>query len=130
MLSISALLLATTLIAASPIQQQPQRRNAAVIPIPERRLTARSGNGVFDAEAAWRERKYVVSKFSSSRLGSDCSRQRSVKTTTRAKRSIPIKEPYDVRGRDQNSGSETLTDVYQQIDTSRPHILHPSLIHH
>ncbi|KAG9003878.1 Type I transmembrane sorting receptor [Tulasnella sp. 427] len=64
MLSLTALLLASTLVSASPVQQ---KRSAIVVPLPARAV--HSAHKVFDPEAAKRERSRVYAKYRGKNFG-------------------------------------------------------------
>lgn len=109
--AISALLLATTLVTASPVQQQ---KRASVVQLP-----ARAHHGkVFNHEHATLERLKVRAKYSNKAYSS---------TTGATKRSVSGGETFDIQRR-ASSGKDALVDVFDSID-ERTYDAHTVEIH-
>ena len=105
----TVLLLATTLIQvqAGPITKpQSPKRSAAVISLPPRAHTA---GKVFNPEHFRRERARVAAKFTGPHFVL-------AKSAGNAKRDVKARKPFDVGKR--GDGEESLTDVFDQVDTS------------
>lgn len=102
MLALATLLIATSIVSASPIEQ---KRSAVVVSLPAR--SAGAGK-VFNAEAAKRERLRIAAKYQGktySNAGANVNRKRSGRDS----------EPYDIQKR-ASSGKESLTDDFDTID--------------
>ncbi|KAG8948334.1 Type I transmembrane sorting receptor [Tulasnella sp. 424] len=110
MLALSTLLLASTLVLASPVQQ---KRSAAVIPLPARDVHLL--DKVFNLEAARRERARLYAKYGGKNFS-----QAFNSTVVRpiAKRSEYHSAPFDIqrRGSSGTSGRDPLIDVFDGID--------------
>ncbi|KAG8986917.1 Type I transmembrane sorting receptor [Tulasnella sp. 427] len=108
MLSLTALLLASILVSASPFQQ---KRSAIVVPLPARAV--HSANKVFDPEAAKRERSRVYAKYGGKNFG-----QTFNATVVRPieARSEYNSAPFDIQRR-ATSGKVPLVDVFHSTDS-------------
>jgi hypothetical protein len=101
----SALLVATTLVSATPMQ----RRTAAVIPLPARSGHHTGTNKVFNPEAIRLERARIAQKYTSGKLR---------KAANQEEKRVPVDhEAYDIQKR-ATSGHDPLVDVFDTIDES------------
>ncbi|KIO28275.1 hypothetical protein M407DRAFT_22485 [Tulasnella calospora MUT 4182] len=107
MLALPAILLASTLVSASPVQQ---KRSAAVISLPGRGVHHR--NKVFNPDAAKRERARVYAKYGGKNF-SQAFNATAVQPIE--KRSEYHPAPFDIQRR-ATSGHDPLVDVSDTID--------------
>ncbi|KAG8897092.1 Type I transmembrane sorting receptor [Tulasnella sp. 403] len=105
MIAVSTLLIASTLVSATPLQ----RRSAAIVPLPAR--AAHSEGRVFNPEAVRHERLRLATKYGRYSHHFNAT----VVDTTHVARTVSDAKPFDIQRR-ANSGKDPLTDVYDQID--------------
>ncbi|KAG9040734.1 Type I transmembrane sorting receptor [Tulasnella sp. UAMH 9824] len=107
MLALPALLLASIVVTASPVQQ---KRSASVISLPARTVHRR--NNVFNLKAAKRDRARVNSKYKGKNFSQAIN---STDVRPIEERSEYNPAPYDIQRRT-NSGHEPLVDVFDTFD--------------